>query len=240
MPLLAENFRVIAPDLRGSGESSKPQGVFDKKTAAANIHALVQSLGLDRINLVGHDIGGQVAYAYAAQWPDEVERLVFIESGLPAFGQEEAMSVAKGGSWHFGFNQQIDLATALVAGREHLFVEHVLRRDTVGIVDPSSITDADIAVYAEALSRPGALRSSFSYYRALSIDADDNRRLGAVKLPMPVLAVGADEGYVRASAMTMAKVADRVADILITNCGHYVPEEQPVALACALRDFFSS
>lgn len=240
MPLLAGSYRVIAPDLRGIGDSSRPQDGYDKKTVATDVRALVNALGIDRVFLVGHDMGGQVAYAYAAQWPDEVAKFVFIESGLPGFGQEQAMDVANGGSWHFGFNMQSDLATALVTGRERLFIEYVLRRDTVGVVDPSSITDADLDIYADALSRPGALRASFNYYRELTTDAEDNRRLGAVRLPMPVLAIGAEEGYGRSAATTMTKVADRVTDVMIGNSGHYVAEEQPAALARALRDFFSS
>ncbi len=240
MPLLAGSYRVIAPDLRGIGDSSRPQDGYDKKTVATDVRALVNALGIDRIFLVGHDMGGQVAYAYAAQWPNEVAKFVFIESGLPGFGQERAMDVANGGSWHFGFNMQSDLATALVTGRERLFIEYVLRRDTVGAVDPSSITDADLDIYAASLSRPGALRASFAYYRELTTDAEDNRRFGAVRLPMPVLAIGAKEGYGRSSATTMTKVADRVTDVLIGNSGHYVAEEQPAALARALRDFFSS
>lgn len=240
IPLLAKQFRVIAPDLRGIGDSSKPQDGYDKKMVAADVHGLVRSLGVDRILLVGHDMGGQVGYAYAAQWPDEVRKFVFIESGLPAFGQEEAMDVGKGGSWHFGFNMQSDLAVALVSGRERMFLEYVLRRDTVGAVDPSSISDADLDVYANAWRRPGALRSSFAYYRELRTDAEDNRRFGAVKLPMPVLAIGAEDGYGEASATTIAKVAGDVTSVMIPRSGHYVAEEQPDALASALRHFFTS
>lgn len=183
-PLLAKQFRVIAPDLRGVGDSSKPQQGYDKKTVAADVRGLIRALGGERILLVGHDMGGQVGYAYAAQWPDEVAKFVFIESGLPAFGQEKAMDVGQGGSWHFGFNMQSDLAEALVSGRERMFLEYVLRRDTVGVADPSSINDADLEVYAGAWRRPGALRSSFAYYRELKTDAEDNRRFGETKLSM--------------------------------------------------------
>lgn len=240
IPLLAERFRVIAPDLRGVANSSKPQDGYDKKTVAADVHDLIRSLGIDRILLVGHDMGGQVGYAYAAQWPDEVEKFVFMESGLPAFGQEEAMDVSKGGSWHFGFNMQSDLAVALVSGRERMFLEYVLRRDTVGPVDPSSISDADLDVYANVWRQPGALRSSLAYYRELRTDAEDNRRFGATRLPMPVLAIGAEHGYGEASAKTITKVADYVTSVMVPQSGHYIAEEQPDALASVLQNFFAS
>jgi pimeloyl-ACP methyl ester carboxylesterase len=180
-----------------------------------------------------------VAYAYAAQWPEEVSHLVFIESSLPGFGQEEAMDVAKGGSWHFGFNMAGDISEALVRDREHLFVDHFMRRETVGLFDPNSVSPADIEHYARALARPGALRSSFSYYRTLPIDLDDNRNWGQTPLAMPVLAVGAAGGYGTASAHAIRNVASDVQDVLIERCGHYPAEERPAELAAAIQHFLA-
>jgi pimeloyl-ACP methyl ester carboxylesterase len=223
--------------LPGFGYSSKPEGGFDKKTIARRLRDFIQALGLSRIALVGHDLGGHVAYAYAAQWPEEVSHLVFIESSLPSFGQEAAMDVSKGGSWHFGFNMAGDISEELVRGREYLFVDHFMRREKVGIFDANSVSAADIEHYARALARPGALRSSFSYYRTLPVDRDDNRIWGQTPLSMPVLAVGATWGYGAASAQTIRRVASDVQDVLIEHCGHYPAEERPVELATAIRDF---
>lgn len=234
MPLLNE-CDVIAPDLPGFGYSSKPEGGFDKKTVSRRLRELVQALGLSRIAIAGHDLGGHVAYAYAAQWPDEVSHLVFIESSLPAFGQEEGMDVAKGGSWHFGFNMAGDISEDLVRGREFLFVEHFMRRERVGLFDAEAVSTAEIEHYAQALARPGALRSSFSYYRTLPLDRVDNRAWGLTPLSMPVLAVGADWGYGSASAETVRRVADNVDDVLIERCGHYPPEERPHELVAAIK-----
>ena len=236
-PLLEQGFDVVAPDLPGFGHSSKPEGGFDKRTVATRLRALLKALDLPRVALVGHDLGGHVAYAYAAQWPDEVSHLVFIESSLPGFGQEEAMDAAKGGSWHFGFNMAGDISEALVRGREDLFVDHFMRRETVGVFDPDSVTEADVAHYARALARPGALRCSFAYYRTLPVDRRDNAVWGRRPLPMPVLAVGAAGGYGPESSRTIRRVASDVQDILIERCGHYPAEERPAELAAAIRDF---
>ncbi|WP_201192460.1 alpha/beta fold hydrolase [Pseudomonas fluorescens] len=240
IPLLSPVCDVVAPDLPGFGFSSKPESGFDKRAIARRLREFVQALGLSRVALVGHDLGGHVAYAYAAQWPEEVSHLVFIESSLPSFGQEEAMDVSKGGSWHFGFNMAGDISEELVRGREYLFVDYVMRREKVGLFDSMAVSEADIQHYASALARPGALRSSFSYYRSLPVDRDDNRVWGQTPLTMPVLAVGSDWGYGTASAQTIRRVASNVEEVLIERCGHYPPEERPAELASALRDFLTT
>jgi pimeloyl-ACP methyl ester carboxylesterase len=194
---------------------------------------------LSRIALAGHDLGGHVAYAYAAQWPEEVSHLIFIESSLPSFGQEEAMDVSKGGSWHFGFNMAGDISEELVRGREKLFVDHFMRREKVGLFDSNSVSDADIEHYARALQRPGALRSSFSYYRTLPIDRSDNSVWGQTPLPMPVLAIGAEWGYGPASEHTIRRVAKDVQAAIIERCGHYPAEERPSELARVIIDFLA-
>jgi len=239
IPLLSPVCDVIVPDLPGFGFSSKPESGFDKRTIARRLREFVKALGLSRIALVGHDLGGHVAYAYAAQWPEEVSHLAFIESSLPMFGQEEAMDVSKGGSWHFGFNMAGDISEELVRGREYLFVDYIMRREKVGLFDSMAVSEFDIQHYASALARPGALRSSFNYYRTLPIDRDDNRIWGRTPLSMPVLAVGAQWGYGDASAQTIRRVASNVEDVLIDRCGHYPPEERPAELASAIQELLT-
>ncbi|MBB5424038.1 pimeloyl-ACP methyl ester carboxylesterase [Paraburkholderia sp. JPY158] len=240
IPLLRQQFDVIAPDLPGFGDSSKPESGFDKKNVARKLHELVEGLGIEKVAIVGHDLGGHVAYAYAAQWPEAVSHFVFAESSLPTFGQEEAMDVSRGGSWHFGFNMAGDISEALVEGREFLFVNHFVRRETVGVFDPDSISNDDVNVYARALARPGALRCSFSYYRTLPLDRQDNLIWGKTPLSMPALSIGAQWGYGPASAQTLRRVATNVSEIVFDDCGHYVPEEQPVKFAKALSEFISN
>lgn len=239
IPLLAERYTVIAPDLRGFGDSSKPIDGYDKQSVAEDIRALVHGLGFERILLVAHDLGAMVGYAYAAGYPEEVRRFVFIESTVPGFGLERSMDLANGGSWHFAFNMAGDISEALVAGRERLFLDFLYHRDTVGAVNPDAIDAAALDEYVRAFSRPGALRGSFAHYRALLDDARHNRAAYASsKLLMPVLAVGAEHGYGESSARVMQGVATDVRSIVIPNSGHYVPEEQPAALAEALLAFF--
>ena len=237
VPLLSADYDVITLDMPGFGYSSKPETGFDKRTVARRIRDLVQALGLSRIALVGHDIGGHVAYAYAAQWPAEVSHFIFIESSLPGFGQEEAMDVAKGGSWHFGFNMAGDIAEELVRGRERLFVDYFMRRDKVGLYDARAVSEADIDFYAAALARPGGLRCTMGYYRALAADRVDSREWAKTPLPMPALAIGAEWGYGEASATTLRQAARQVQETLIARSGHYIPEEQPEALASVMREF---
>lgn len=237
VPLLSQQFDVIAPDLPGFGDSSKPSSGFDKKTVARRIHDLIEALGIKKVALVGHDVGGHVGYAYAAQWPEEVSHFVFCESSLPCFGQEEAMDVARGGSWHFGFNMAGDISEALVQGREYLFVNHFMRRETVGVFDPESVSDDDVKVYAQALARPGALRCSFDYYRTIPLDRRDSAIWSTTPLPMPALAIGAQWGYGESSMQTLKRAATNVSGVIINDCGHYVPEEQPVGFATAVSEF---
>lgn len=240
MPLLAAaGLRAVAPDLRGFGDSSKPAGGFDKKTVAADLPPLLDALGIDRCWVAGHDMGGQVAYPFAARFPDRTRGLVFIEAGLPGFGQERAMDVAAGGSWHFGFNRAGDVAVELVRGREHLFIRHMTRRENVGVFDPTAVSEGDVAVYAAAAAAPGALRCMFAYYQALlPQDRDDNLAFGARPLAVPVLAVGADHGYRDGAWRAMRAVAADPEQWMAPDCGHYVPEERPRELVEAMLAFF--
>jgi pimeloyl-ACP methyl ester carboxylesterase len=238
LPLLAADFRVYAPDMPGFGASSKPDRGFDKKQVAGDFADFMETLGHRQFLVAGHDMGGQVAYPLAAMNRERVKALAFIESGLPGFGQERAMDVGSGGSWHFGFNMAGDIAEALVKDREAIFIGYLIRRDKVGIMHADAVTDADIEVYAAAMRQPGAARCMFGYYRELFSDAADNGEFGRHRLAMPVLAVSAEQGYPGGAERTMRQVADGVEAAIVADCGHYVPEEQPVVLAGLLRDFF--
>jgi pimeloyl-ACP methyl ester carboxylesterase len=238
IPLLANRYDVIAPDLRGFGDTSRPSGGYDKKTVAHDVRRLVDHLDLGRVHVVGHDVGGAVAYPFAAQWPSETRSLTFIESSLPSFGQEELMDVANGGSWHFGFNMSGDIAEELVRGRERLLIDYWMRRSTVGVVDPTSVEVDALDQYERSLRQPGGLRSTFAHYRALPQDRSDNRELGRTKLSLPVLAVEGERGQSGHSVSTMSKVAANVSSAVIRSAGHYPAEENPAQLASVLQTFF--
>lgn len=237
IPLLAADFDIIVPDLRGCGDTSKPGDGYDKKTVAHDVRRLVEALGHSSVHVAGHDVGAAVAYAYAAQWPADVRSMTFIESSLSGFGQEELMDVANGGSWHFGFNMAGDISEHLVRGRERLLIEYWMRRATVGVVDPTSVEPDALDEYARTMAQPGGLRGSFALYRAIPQDRADNRELGRTKLAMPVLAVEGEHGQAGHSIETMKKVADRVTGAVIGRAGHYPAEENPAELAAVLRGF---
>lgn len=234
---LPPRYTVVAPDLRGTGESARPAGGYDKRTMAADVLALVGSLGFGSVRLVGHDLGAAVAYTYAAQWPAEVSHLALIEMLLPGHGLEAMFAIRRPGEFaHTPFFMAQDLPEWLLAGREAAFLEWFMR---AMVVDQSALTPEDIASYASAYARPGALRAAFDMYRAFWRDAEDNRALAATRLPMPVLAVGAEGSVGRQLERSLEPLAADLRGVVFEGCGHFVPDEQPARLARELDAFFA-
>ena len=193
-PLAEAGWRVIAPDYRGAGASSKPPDGYDKRTMAADIHHLLRDhLGVaGPVTMVGHDIGMMVAYAFASSFPDSTERLILMEAPLPGTAVYDRMvATPRLGDmplWHFFFhNAQDSLAEALTAGRERLYLRHFYDRLAF---NQDAIGPADLGRYAASFEAAGAMRAGFELYRAFDRDGEDNRtaleRDG--KLAMPVLA----------------------------------------------------
>jgi pimeloyl-ACP methyl ester carboxylesterase len=236
MPLLAQRYTVIAPDLRGMGDSDKPQAGYEKRQVADDIYKLVQSLSYKQINLVGHDIGCMVAYAYAAQHPEGVKRLVLSEtSGLPGFGLEETMNPATGGYWHFGFHMQ-DMAEALTQGRERFYIEWALR---AGRHNKQGLPEEDINEYVRAYSQAGGMRGGFAHYRALLRDIEENRAGFKDKLSMPVLVMSGQYSFPREPLLKSARmVAADVREAVVPDAGHAIAAEQPEEMARQLLAFF--
>jgi pimeloyl-ACP methyl ester carboxylesterase len=236
MPRLAQRYFVIAPDLRGLGDSSRPAGGFDKKTIAGDIWALVHDhLGQRRFFVAGHDWGGPVAFSLGAQHPEAVRRLAILDVVIPGDGGDFSQG---GRRWHHALFQTLDLPEALFADRAELLLTWFF--DTYGYL-PNSVTEADKREYLRTYAKPGALRAMFGYYRALPQDAEDNRALlRAGKLTMPVLALGGDRSFGRGMEPleSLRRVAADVRGGLIPNCGHWVAEEQPAFVADQLMDFF--
>jgi pimeloyl-ACP methyl ester carboxylesterase len=235
IPGLAARFRVIAPDLRGLGESSRPADGYDKKTVGGDVWRLVHDvLGLDAFYLVGHDWGGPTAYAVAAAHPDAVRKLVILDVTIPGDGSP---GISQGGRrWHHAFHQTLDLPEALVAGREDIYLGWFYR--TYGAVP---LAEVDIAEYLRVYRQPGALRAGFSYYRAIPRDMADNASVTArFKLPMPVLALGGDRSWGRRMEVveSLRRMAVDVQGGMVENCGHWMPEEQPDELLRRLLEFF--
>jgi pimeloyl-ACP methyl ester carboxylesterase len=239
MPALAKNYTVIVPDLRGLGDSSKPTTGYDGRTVAEDIHQLVTKLGFKAIFLVGHDIGTQVAYSYAAAHPTEVKKLAVMELTIPGFAPPGRMPI-----WWGIFHQVPDVPETLVQGKEMIYLSWFFSGLTY---NPSAITKADIDEYVSHYSSPGGLRAGFEYYRAFPQDAIQNQNYSKNKLTMPVLALGGSFIPVLGGNITMPSIiygmktlAQNVTGITVLNSGHFIPEEQPQFLSDQLLKFFAN
>src|ERR1700722_13535340 len=188
IPALAGRFTVIAPDLPGIGDSSIPAAGLDMKSAAIRIHDLARSLGIQKACVVGHDIGLMVAYAYAAQFPTEVEKLVLMDAFLPGVEGWEAI-YNNPGLWHFRFNGPTP--EALVDGRERIYFEHYW--NDFAADKTRSIPEASREAYTAAYSRPGRMRAGWAYFVSFPHTAEEFAELSKTMLPMPVLSIGGDK-----------------------------------------------
>lgn len=234
IPALSERYTVIAPDMRGLGDSSKPAAGYDKRTIAADIYDLVRHLGFKNIFLVGHDWGGPVAYAYASAHPEDVRKLVILDVGIPGAGLEQALAFRPRSIWHIQFHYVRDLPEALVTGRERTYLTWFYRT----AYDPGAIPEDAIDEYVRCYSAPGALRAGFEYYRAIFTDAEHNLENAKTKLKMPVLALGGERGFRGMTLASMQLLAEDVRGGVIERCGHWIPEEQPKYLTEQLLSFF--
>ena len=232
MPLLAQRHTVIVPDLRGAGGSAKPPAGYDKKNMAVDIHELTSSLGLDRVRIVGHDIGLMVAYAYAAQFPQAAERVVLMDAFLPGIGNWKTMWLLRD-LWHFHFYGDVPLA--LVKGRERIYFEHFW--NDFAADRKRSVPEADRRVYAKAYAQPGAMRAGFEYFRSFERDAEDFARLGQTKLAMSVAVMSGEKSGGTFLIDQVKLVATDVRGQVIPGSGHWLMEEAPKTVIPALLDF---
>jgi pimeloyl-ACP methyl ester carboxylesterase len=232
IPLLAAKFTVIAPDLPGIGDSEIPADGLDMKTAAIRIHSLVKSLGVGKARVVGHDIGLMVAYAYAAQFPSETEKLVVLDAFLPGVaGWENVYN--NPGIWHFRFNGPTP--EALVRGRERTYFDYFW--NDFAADKTHSIPEADRAAYTAAYARPGRMRAGWAYFVSFQQAAKDFAQLSQTKLTMPVLAIGGEKANGEVLGQQMKLVATDATMVVLKNCGHWVMEEQPKETTDALMKF---
>ena len=232
IPLLAEKFTVIAPDLPGIGDSSIPADKIDMLSAANRIHGLVRSLGIEKGRVVGHDIGLMVAYAYATQFPTETEKLALMDAFLPGVPGWEGIYNAPN-VWHFRFNGEYP--EKLVQGRERIYFEYFWN---VFAADKThSIPEADRKAYTEAYSKPGRMRAAWAYFASWPQLAKDFSRLSQTKLTMPVLSIGGEKSLGNELAAQMKLVATDVTVVVLPNTGHWILEERPKETTDALVKF---
>jgi pimeloyl-ACP methyl ester carboxylesterase len=232
LPVLGAKFTVIAPDLPGIGGSSIPSGEMGMKTAAIQIHDLARSLGIAKARVVGHDIGLMVAYAYAAQFPSEVEKLVVMDAFLPGVrGWEPIYNDPS--YWHFRFNGPTP--EALVKGREDIYFAYFW--DDLAANKDHSIPEGDRKAYLAAYSRPGRMRASWEYFVSWRQAAKDFAQMAQTKLTMPVLSIGGDKSLGVPLGEQMKSVATNVMVVIVKNSGHWILEEQPKQTIDALVNF---
>lgn len=232
MPKLAGTHVVIAPDLRGAGQSSKPDGGYDKKTLAQDIHALVQKLGYPKVRVVGHDIGLMVAYAYAAQYPDEVDSIVLMDAFLPGVGDWTHVWLLRD-LWHFHFYGETPLK--LVDGRERTYFEHFW--NDFAADRTHSIPEADRQFYAKEYARPGGMRAGFEYFKAFEQDAKDFAGFAQTPLHMPMLVLSGEKAGGQ-FLIDQAKLVDTdVQGVIVKGSGHWLMEEAPEQTIPALVAF---
>lgn len=235
MPRLATTRTVVAPDLRGAGGSSRPPVGYDKKTMAQDIHALVQSLGFRRVKIVGHDIGLMVAYAYAAQYPDEVESIVLMDAFLPGVGDWQKVWLLRD-KWHFNFYGETP--EKLVKGRERIYLEHFWNDFAADA--RHSIPEADRRYYARQYSQPGAMAATFEYFHTFEQDARDFAGFAKTPLSMPMLVMGGEKASGDFLITQARLVASHVNGVIVPGAGHWLMEEAPQPTMDALVRFLDS
>jgi pimeloyl-ACP methyl ester carboxylesterase len=237
LPLIAKlagSHTVIAPDLRGFGESSTPADGYTKTAMAQDIHALVKSLNYDRIRLVGHDIGLMVAYAYAAQYPGEVDRLVLMEAFLPGVGDWNSVFLLRD-LWHFHFYGKTPLA--LVTGRERIYLEHFWNDFAA---DPArSISETDRTFYANEYAKPGRMKAGMEVFRAFPKDAEDFAGFAKTKLTMPLLVLSGEKAGGPFLIEQGRMAATDVEGVLVKGSGHWLMEEAPDQVIPKLVEFLN-
>lgn len=232
IPALAQRFTVIAPDLPGIGDSDIPKDGLDMKSAATRIHDLAKSLGVQKAEVVGHDIGLMVAYAYAAQFPSEVTKLVLMDAFLPGVPGWEAI-YNDPHIWHFRFNGPTP--EALVKGRERTYFEHYW--NDFAADKNHSIPEAARAAYTAAYSRPGRMHAGWEYFVSFPKAADDFAQLSRNKLTMPVLTIGGEKANGDALGRQVKLVASDAKVVVLKNTGHWLLEENLKGTTDALLNF---
>jgi pimeloyl-ACP methyl ester carboxylesterase len=232
MPRLAEKFTVIAPDLPGIGDSEIPKTGLDMKTSAIRIHALARSLGVQKARVVGHDIGLMVAYAYAAQFPAEVEKLVVMDAFLPGVAGWEAV-YDDPHTWHFRFNGPTP--EALVHGREAIYFAYFW--NDLAADKNHSLNAADREAYVAAYSRPGRMHAGWEYFASWPNTAKDFAQMAQTKLTMPVLSIAGEKASAGVLGPQMKLVANNVTVVVLKDTGHWVMEERPKETMDAIAAF---
>ncbi len=238
IPELAKHYRVIAPDLRGYGETDKPAAGYDKRNMAKDIRDLLTALDISTVALVGHDRGARVATRFAKDYPDVVNRLVVMDNVPTRIVARDLDAKIAKAYWFFLFHLVPDLPEALIAGREHIWLRHFF---SDWCFDPMAISGESFETYVKAYQAPGAVRGSMADYRANAEDLAQDLIDADVKIKAPVMSLWGADFYAVGKLFDMPKIWKEMADNLVTHaipeCGHLPQEEQPEIVNKLLLDF---
>ncbi|MFF3663841.1 alpha/beta fold hydrolase [Streptomyces olivochromogenes] len=238
-PLADLGYTVVAPDLRGTGGSAVTETGYDKDNQARDVHELLQALALTGpVRMVGHDIGGMVAFSYARLYPEQVHKLALVDLAVPGYGLEEIMDPASGGLFHFGLFMTPEAPELLFHGNEKAFLTWWFAKMAA---NPKAFPPEEVDTIAASLRGPDALRGGFEHYRTLLQDGRDNRAWGEAGgvLTMPALAVGGEYSVGSYLAQTLRPVVPDVEEAVIAGSGHYIPDELPEDLLAVLTPFLA-
>ncbi|MDQ0745949.1 pimeloyl-ACP methyl ester carboxylesterase [Streptomyces africanus] len=240
MPRLADRFHVIAIDLPGQGHSERPDASYDTHTVAAYVHATVKALGVSTYWLVAHDIGAWVAFSLALKYESRLRGVALLDAGIPGITLPDAIPTdpeVAWKTWHFAFHLVPDLPETLLSGREREYVGWFLKVKTFS---PDTFDDAEIEQYAAAIAADGGLRACLAYYRDAAESARKNHKaLERQHLRVPVLGIASSHGSIPDMAASLKPWADNTTGIVVPDAGHFIPDEQPDAVATALADFIA-
>jgi pimeloyl-ACP methyl ester carboxylesterase len=231
---LAKTHLVVAPDLRGFGDTTKAESGFDKKSMAVDVHELAKKLGIGKAGIAGHDIGLMVAYAYAAKYPDDVTRIALLDAFIPGVGDTTNLFLLKD-LWHFHFYGPTPLA--LVNGRERIYFEHFWNDFAADA--KKSVSEADRQFYAKKYAQPGAMKAGMEVFRNFDQDAKDNAVFAKARLRMPMLVLGGEKSGGDFLITQGKMVADNVEGVLIVGSGHWLVDEAPGQVIPKLVEFFN-
>lgn len=238
IPTLAEKFTVIAPDGRGMGGSSITESGYDKRTMAEDLRSLLDHIGIEKpVNLVGYDLGGGTAYAFASMFPEQVRKLAFIEYAPPGYGYEYGMQpVRNWQAWQLAFFTVPDVAVQFIAGRERELLSWYFWHWSY---NPETVSQEDFEHYVRQLQKPGALRAGFNWFASVFDDAEQVKEFAKKRLIMPVLALGGEMGANDFVLQGIRQLGENVTGGVIKKAGHWIADEQPTELSNQLLQFFA-
>lgn len=242
VPQLTPHYTVVVPDLRGLGDSARPADGYDSVTMSEDVAELMARLGHETYQVIGEDWGAVIGYQLAARHRDRVTSLVYVEALFPGFGFEDLTAltpenVNKGMHlWHLGFYFQPDVPEMLISGHERELITYMIKNERTR---PDTATPDAIEEYVRCYSMPGGIRAMLSIYRAMLVDAEQNREAAKNKLDIPVLALGGS-AFIAETNETMARIVAHNVTGHVFDAGHDPAEEVPDEMAEVVLPFLAA